>query len=425
MKVFLALILSIVMLVVPAAQVQASTILESTDSIEVVTSAAVNIDYTASYADHTASAFTPSKSAGQITTATTTTVIAAPASSTQRQIKQLTLRNVGAAANTLTIQRDVSGVNRVMFQAVLGAGETLILDANDTFKVFTSGGLEKVRSVDTGYNGRAYAFQKVGTAKDAAGYWIAHAKDAGFPGAYVLQSPGLNGFNTDCSLASQTTNPNGAAQMGAHQLVDAVTGSYYITGAVIQSSIAEYKEFIDVLWYNTGISVTTTTAQTITMPGALPARSADGSTNGDGVFAALLTTTANTNAAVITNTTITYTDSDGNAGNTGTFSASVGWQAPATPVIGTWMPFQLAAGDRGIRSIQSLTLGTSYGGGALSLILYRPLIGIGVPTANFAVANPLFPAPGVRVYNDTCVWMIEVGSASAATVAGNYTIMER
>jgi hypothetical protein len=183
-----------------------------------------------------------------------------------------------------------------------------------------------------------------------------------------------------------------------------------------------------VLWYNTGIVVTTTTAQAITFPG-LPARDVDGSTNGVGVFAALLTTTANTNSAVISNTTISYTDSEGNAGNTGTFQGLVGWQAPATPVIGTWMRFQLAAGDRGIRSVQSITLGTSYGAGALSLVLYRPLASIENPIAyggGLLTAPQFFPAPGVRIYNGTCTWMISVANATtASSLAGTYAIMER
>lgn len=398
----------------------------TTKALEMETSAAVSTDYVVSYADHTSSAFTPGMNQGNVATATTTTILSAPAASTQRQVKWVHVKNRGTTANTVTLKLDVSATEYHIGPAVsLGAGESLRMDADGSLTVFTSAGLAKVLSQDTGYSGRSYGYQKTGTAKDAAGYWYAHAKDAGFPGAFALGTPGLNGFNTDCSIASQATNPVGATQVGAHQLVDAGTGSYYLTNATLSSSVAEHKQFIDVLWYDTGIAVTTTTGQTVTMPGALPARDGKGSTNGDGVYAALLTTTANTNAAVITTTTLTYTDSDGNANNTATFSAAVGWQAPATPVIGTWMPFQLQAGDRGIRSVQTITLGTSYGGGALSLILYRPIIDVPITLANIAFSNGLLPTPGIRVYNDTCIWQIEVGSASAATMAGSYTIMER
>ena len=88
------------------------------------------------------------------------------------------------------------------------------------------------------------------------------------------------------------------------------------------------------------------------------------------------------------------------------------------------MPFQLAAGDTGIRSVQSVTLGTSYGGGALSLVLYRPVAREGVTVANFGSGsltgqNAIGANPGVRIYNDSCFWLIAEG-APAVTAAPVY-----
>ena len=77
-----------------------------------------------------------------------------------------------------------------------------------------------------------------------------------------------------------------------------------------------------------------------------------------------------------------------------------------------------------MRSVQSITLGTSYGGGALSAVLYRPLITLPNPTAN-AAALVTLPSPGIRIYPNTCIWVILRGTASAASVSGSYTIMER
>lgn len=400
----------------------------TTKSLELETSAAVSTDYVVSYADHTTSAFTPGMNQGNVATATTTTILAAPAGSTQRQVKWLNVRNRSTtAAQTVVLKLDVSGTDYHVASAVtLGPGESFRMDANGDVDVYTTAGMRKADARDlTGINGYVFAFQKAGTAKDAAAYWVAYAKDAGFPGAYNLGTPGVNGVNTDCSLAS-STSPLGASQMGAHVLTDAASGSLYLTEAVMQSTVAETAQLVDVLWINTGLNVTTTTAQTITQP-TLPARDDAGATNGTGVYAALLTTTANTNAGVITNTTLSYTDEAGNAGATATFSGSVGWQAPATPVIGTWMPFQLAAGDRGIRSIQSITLGTSYGGGALSLLLYRVLATIPMPAVSIGGVMAQGPnRPGARLYNNSCIWAISVSSAATASnLAGSYTVMER
>ena len=405
--------------------VQATTILESTDAIEIVTTSTAGIDYTASWSDITSTTTVGGKSAGAISSATTTTAIAAPAASTVRVIKELTLRNTSTTtSNTVTIQRDVSATNLTMYKRTLGPGESLDMDANGTITPYDATGRMVVASVDaSGVNGWVYPIQKAGGAKDAAGYWYSTLKDAGIPGAYVLQAPGLNGFTTDCSIATQTTDPNGAAQMGAHVLTDPASGSLYLKSVAITDSVAEVVQLIDVLWYNTGIVVTTTTNQAITTP-TLPARDLNGSNNGDGINAAIYAVAALGNAATVSNTTLTYTDQDGNASATGTFSAVVGWQAPATPVIGTWMPFQLAAGDRGIRTITAITLGTTYTSGTMSLFLYRVLATIPVPTAN-VVTQVDFGNPGVKIHPNSCIVALQVGSASAGNLSGSYTVVER
>lgn len=422
----------LVCLLLCAAPLRAGIVLEaSTDSLEVITSTAASLDYNCSWTDSTTTAFTPGKSAGNVASATTTTAVAAPAGSTQRNILNCTFRNASTTtANVITLQRDISATNRTMYSATLAPGEVLTVTQEGEFKILAANGQQRIQgTADAGYNGKTYLLAKVGTAKDSAGYAIANAKDAGVPGAYSLGAPDLNGWTTDCSTATNAADPAGAAQLGAHLLQDPATGNLYLTQIAIAGSVAaEAIEVIDVLWYNTGLAVTTTTLQAVTTP-TLPARDINGSSDGEGVNLALLTTTANTNAAAIATTTANYTDSSGNTGNTATFSALVGWQAPASPVIGTWMPFQLAAGDRGIRAITNasgggITLGTSYVAGALSAVLYRTLITLPNNVA-YSPAPVVLPAPGIRVYPNSCIWVILRGTATAATVAGSYTIMER
>lgn len=402
----------------------------TTETLELSTSVAGSVDYYVAFADHTSSTLTPGSGQGNISTATTTTILAAPAASTQRQLKWLSVRNRSTtASNVVTVKKDVSATEYHLTPAIsLAVGEQLYMDGEGRIQVLDASGRLRTQASDvSGYSGGVATYQKFGTAKDAAGYWIAYGKDTGAPSTYTLGTPGLNGVNTDCSLATSTT-PAGASNMGANYLPDPASGGWYLTAANITETVVEALQMVDVLWYNTGAVVTTTTGQTVTMGGALPARDVDGSTNGRGVLAALLVTAATTNAGVITNTTITYTDQDGNAGNTGVFAASVGWQAPATAVIGTWMPFLLAAGDTGIRSVQTLTLGTSYATGSLSLVLYRPLVTIPLPAAyanGVAITAAFTTAPGVRLYNDTCIWGTSVGSAGAANLIGTYNLMER
>jgi hypothetical protein len=398
----------------------------STDSLEMVLSATGSIDYDFAWSNVTATALTtPGTTKGNATSGTTT-VIAAPSASNWRYVRAGTIYNASTTvSNVITLQVDVSATNRLVAKFNLAPGEHAVLDEQGKVSLYTASGILRTQpSGDSGYNGKVYGFQKVGTAKDSAGYWMNYSKDAGFPGAAVPGAPGVNGWDTDCSTATNAADPAGAEQTGSHLLQDPASGNLYLTGVTIAGSIAEPIQLIDVLWYNSGLAVAAG-AQAIAMGGGLgPARDINGSTDGEGVQAAILALSALGNAAAVATTTITYRDSSNNTPNTGTFSALAGWQSPATPVIGTWMPFQLAAGDRGIREISSFNSGTTFTSGTFALVLYRPLVTI--PNTVAAIAGPVtIPAPGIRIYPNSCIMAISVGSASASTLAGTYTIIER
>jgi len=103
----------------------------TSDIARIVTGSAVDIDVQASFVDHTAT--TPFSVAGRtntkITTATTTTVVAAPGASTQRQIKTLVVRNIHATdPNVVTVQHYDGTTSVTVFKRTLLAGETIIYD---------------------------------------------------------------------------------------------------------------------------------------------------------------------------------------------------------------------------------------------------------------------------------------------------------
>ena len=121
-----------------------------------------------------------------------------------------------------------------------------------------------------------------------------------------------------------------------------------------------------------------------------------------------IVTTATTNAAAIANITLSYTNSEGVVGRTGTMSY------PATAVIGTFVPFQLAEGDIGIRSIQSITLGTSLTAGAVSLICSNFLAISPVPLAN--VGSLAFQRKlDLKLNNEHCLLPFWLASTTIAT----------
>lgn len=396
-------------------------------TLELLTSAATSTDVYVAYADITTTTFVPGQQNANIASAATTVILAAPAASTQRQVKFLTIRNRSTtAAQTVTLIHDTAATERSLTAAVtLAAGEVLEYNDGSGFIVRNASGQVKQTSTDViGISGLQLELLKVGTATEAAGVRYGFNKDSGTPGAWVPGAPGINGWWTDASVATNAANPAGATQCGSWQLPNPASGGYYLNQVGLAASVASMIELFDLIWYNTGLVVTTTTAQAIAMPGAsVPARDSNGTTNGENWGAAILVTTATTNASAIANTTLSYTNSEGVAGRVATMAAF-----PATAVIGTTVPFQLQAGDRGIRTIQSITLGTSYVAGAISLILYRTLTSVPNPLANVGgIMNKLSDDPtGTRLYNGTAICARFTPSATTATtISGSIRIVNR
>ena len=402
----------------------------STDALEVVTTSTSAIDYEVTWTNGTATAqTTPGVESGQIVTATTTTVVAAPAASNWRVLLNVSLYNAGAASNTVTIQVDRSASNRILCKATLSAGDRLALDNQGLCHVYNSAGVERISSDIPGFNGMSLRWSKVTTAFDAIGYHYLANKDTGFPGAMSVGTPGVNGVNGVCDVVG-TAGTGGALSFGTHILPDPTSGCVYLTLFGIYAVVSNTYQLVDLLWYNTGLVVTTTTAQAITTP-AFPARDLNGSANGEGLGIALYALTALGNVAVNNTATVSYTNSAGTAGRTATWSASVGFQAPATAVIGTWMPFNLQAGDTGVRAIASITLATSFVSGTMMLVVYRVLAQDGVAAANFPSGSLVSRAqlnPGVRVWNDTCFGIAVIGGIATTApsfTAGIVELMER
>lgn len=390
----------------------------TTNILELTTSGTSTIDVHASWVDMESADTVLGSTETQITTATTTTIVAAPGASTQRQIKLLTVCNAGSSANTVTLKKDVSGTERQLFKATLYVGDSLVYTDGKGFSVHDLAGRVRTTSTDlAGFDGWTSPFFKAGTAPDTIGYNYCSAKDGGFPGAFAPGTPGINGRTTD----GTTTTDNGCLI-----IKNPSSGANYLTNLTVTSSVVGMFYCIDVLWINSGIAVTTTTAQAITTP-TFPARDINGSTNGEGLMIGLLWTTASTNAAVINGSTVSYTNSDGTAGRTATLRNAVGAQIPVSPTIGTIVWFLLAAGDKGVRSIQSITLGTSLVTGAVSLLVARHLALVPATIAN--VGNQLAPVamnPGVRLYDGTCAVMCQLAAATTATtISGSITVMER
>ena len=389
----------------------------TSDIIQVVTGAAAQIECHVSWADFNGTTVTLGRqNTPHITTATTTTIVASPGASTTRNVKHLNLTNDHSSQFCpITIEHNDGTTVEELISVILLPGENIVFGEDGRWTHYDANGAVYPPAGKGAYDGYPIVFMKTGTASDATGYWYCTSKDAGFPGAWSPGTPGING---------RVTNGTTTADNGCLPIKNPSTGANYLTEITMGASVNHSHLFFDVLWVNTGIVVTTTTAQAIVTP-TLPARDVNGATNGEGCMIGMLTTTANTNAAVISNATVTYTNSDGIGSRTATLSAIVGSQIPATPVIGTLIWFNLQAGDKGVQSIQAITLGTSLGAGAVSLFIARGLANIGTSLVNVQFTRRLSD-PGVRLYNGTCMLHCVLSSAATATFfTGEIVVQEK
>ena len=379
-------------------------ILESTSEfLEVVTTTAQAIDVVISYADDNGSDLIAWSQETAITTATTTTVLSAPAASTQRQVKMITWENKGTAAQSITLIKDVSWTKYVIRTAtILPWQNATFTQMNWWVKYSASGQIEMLSATDkvTPIAARSFGILKVWATTEAA--WVMHFMGlvSWSPWAWSPWTPWLNGRATDGTAAWDAwcipiKNPS--------------TGANWLTSYVPTCTTASTQYLLDVLWVNTWLVVTTTTAQAIT-PAALPARDAAWTTNGNDVLAWILVTTATTNAGAVTNMTISYTDQDWNAWATWTMASF-----PATAVAWTLVPFQLAAWDTWVRSVQSVTLGTSLVTWAVSLVLYRMIAWVPVLIANAWGKLEAQQSVNVRLYNGACLLPAYIPTATTAS----------
>lgn len=115
------------------------------DSLLLATENAQSVDWTVAYVDITTTTFVPGSGQGNVAAETDTTIVAAPAAATQRQIKLITVRNAGDSTQTVTIEKDVSGTARAMTPDIdLEAGEILQYLDGQGFSVLDASGQKKI-----------------------------------------------------------------------------------------------------------------------------------------------------------------------------------------------------------------------------------------------------------------------------------------
>lgn len=229
------------------------------------------------------------------------------------------------------------------------------------------------------------------------GYTLWYA--AGNPGASTATAAGVNGEAVTPSVSAATV-------AGRLPRSNPASGNAYLSRLGITTSTAGTLWLIDRMWHNSGLTVTSTTAQAIT-PATLPSRDRNASTNGAGVMAAIEWSA--TGGGGTPTVTLTYTDQDGNTGATGTFTAV------ASPPVGTFEIFTLAAGDTGVRAPTSFIQSATRTSGTMHLVLFRVLAQVEVTSENIGNAIDVLTSGTPQIFNDSVLQLVWFPSATTAT----------
>jgi hypothetical protein len=170
-------------------------------------------------------------------------------------------------------------------------------------------------------------------------------------------SVALNNTNTDVAVAPL---PNASGKLRIYGYKTAPYQSVNNPNGAMSANL-----FVDVLNFSGGMNGTITTEQTTNLPTAALTRY----TTGEGVMAGLIVwTTVGTTAAGVT---VNYTNSDNVSGRT---STSVQFGGANYREAGAVILVPLQSGDKGIRSIEGITLSGSTGTiGDFGVIMFKPL----------------------------------------------------
>jgi hypothetical protein len=244
---------------------------------------------------------------------------------------------------------------------------------------------------------------KIGAAT-TIGRWYSPFYVAGRPGAATAPSPGIGG-------AALTT------YAGQIPFTNPGAGNSYLARFSGTSNVQGTLILADRLWHNSGINVTLNTSQTITSA-TWPARDSACSTNGANVMIGAEVSTVM--GAGTPTWTMGYTDQDGNSG-----ASTVTAAQSATMAVGSFIPIQLAAGDTGVRSIQTWQQSATMTSGVYHLVAYRILARVPVTIANVDSAVDALTSGFPRMCDNTVPFLLWLpATTTAPTLVGQMVVTQ-
>lgn len=263
-----------------------------------------------------------------------------------------------------------------------------------------------------------------GTTAHTAGTWYLLSQTGGNPAASSILGTGTN-------LAFQQLLDTTATAAGIQHGGDVTSFKTIVNASAFSAAATSMPAvfmLVDLQGFYPITTVTTTGAQSLNNTVLLPSRDRTGTANGVGVQAFLVPSTVM--GAGTPTCTLTYTNAAGTASKTTPTSPALptlNTTAPVTQIpysgtgAGKYGPFiPLAAGDTGIRSVQSINFSATMTSGVMNLVLARPLLTLPMTTIGVACERDLLnQLPSLpRVYNGACLaWLMYAGAATPVNSA--------
>ena len=218
--------------------------------------------------------------------------------------------------------------------------------------------------------------------------------------------PGAGGYDTTLNGATLTSPQSGQIPHN-----NPASGNAYLAKFSAMTPQACVVMLCDRIWQNRLANATG--AQSITSP-TWPARDNVGLTNGNGVLLALEFSTGST--AGTPTAAVTYTNEAG----TGSRTANLLDAVTTTTGVGSFLRYNLQAGDRGVRSVQSVSLSATLTGGVVNLVAYRVIATLEL-VANAPNALDILTGGMPRIYDGSVPFLAFVPSTTATTpLTGSY-----
>ena len=219
--------------------------------------------------------------------------------------------------------------------------------------------------------------------------------------------PVLGGYDTTLNGVALT-----APVVGSFPFTDPASGFTYLTrfAAAVNGSTTGSLYLCDRLWHNGGITITSTSSQSITSP-TWPARDNNGTTNGDGVLLAV-EVSSQTGAGTPT-ITVGYTSSDGTAGRSATNQVATA----ATSTIYSMYTIGLQGNDNGVRSVQSIQLSATWTSGTINLVAYRIIAQLDIGATTYPYELDALSIGLPRIYDDSVMYLALLPNTTTALTA--------